>query len=571
MLAPLSCAAFSGDPDAVRGGTLVVNKSEFPESFNLYVNPSVDASDVFYLVYDTLLDIDPDTLEFEPLIAKSWTISADKKNYTFMLDRRARWSDGEPLTARDVKFTYDVIMDTGNRTSIQRIFFSRFEEPVIRDDYTVEFRARFVHYLNFANLAEMNILPMHVYKGKDFNKSFNMELPCSSGPYSLAEVNGTRSYVLSRSRNYWGEHLPNRYHMFNFDRIEYKIIRDNNVSFEAFKRGDFDVYTSAGPRQITPKRWFTETDGEKFKKNWVVKQKIYNHFPRGFRGLALNMRIPLFADIRIRRALAMLLDRKTIIDKLMYGFETPINSYWPSLSENPPIPYDPAGAKQLLILAGYDKLDSGGYLVDKNGRRLEFTILARQDDEDSVKCLTLYIQSCRQAGVKIDLELTSWATLIKKIDEYKFDAVNIGLAFSIFDDPEQTWHSKHADELVGGNLPGYKNPRVDRLIDSLAGNFSIEARNDVLKAMDRIIYPGVPYILFWDYDFYPVFYKNEFGKPKTVVSKIGKFYYFNIDMQIISYWWYDPVKAKMLRDAERSGTALPGEPVEVRYDDLAKE
>ena len=569
LLVPLSAAAFSGDPAAVRGGTLTINKQEFPKSFNLYINPSVDASDVFNLVYDTLLDIDPDTLEFEPLIARSWTISADKKTFIFKIDKGARWSDGMPITAFDVKFTYDVIMNTNNMTSVQRIFFSRFEEPIVLDDYTIKFRVKFVHYLNFSNLAGLNILPRHIFEGKDFNKSFNMVLPCSSGPYELTEVKEGRFYILSKSANYWAENLPSRVHMFNFDKIEYKIIRDNNISFEAFKRGDFDVYTSTGPNQITPKRWFTETDGEIFQKNWVIKQKIYSHFIRGFRGLALNMRRPLFADLRVRTALSMLLDRETIIDKILYGFEKPINSYWPSISDNYPIPYDPAKAEELLTLAGYDRLDRDGYLMNKRGSRLEFTILSRQDDE-TVKYLTLYVQSCRKAGVKVNLELTSWSSLLKKADDYNFDAVNIGWQSSIFDDPEQLWHSRHIVDVAGNNLPGYKNSRVDTLIDSLAGIFSVRVRNSVIAQIDKIIYPESPYILFWDYDFYPLFYKNEFGKPKTVVSRIGKFYYYNIDIQIISYWWYDPVKVRTLKDAEKMGKALPPEPLLVRYDELAK-
>jgi microcin C transport system substrate-binding protein len=565
---PLAGAAISGDPGAVRGGAIVINKSEFPETFNVYINPSVDSSDVFNLVYDSLLDIDPDTLEFQPLIAKSWTISPDKKTYTFLLDKKAKWSDGVSITARDVKFTYDVIMNTGNMTSVQRIFYSRFEEPVIIDDHTIVFRAKFEHYLNFANLSELNILPMHIYSGKDFNKSFNMELPCSSGPYCLTGVKEGRSYALSRSPDYWGKDLPNRAHMFNFDRIEYKVIRDNNVSFEAFKKGDYDIYTSAGPSQITPRRWFTETGGEQFQKNRIIKQKIYNHFIRGFRGLALNMRRPVFSDVRVRRALCMLLDRKTIIDKIMYGFESPVNSYWPGISDNPPLPYDPAAAKKLLIQAGYNKLDRDGYLVNKDGARLVFTILSRQD-EDSIKYLTLYVESCRLAGIKADLELTSWATLIKQIDEYKFDAVNIGWQSSIFDDPEQLWHSRHAEDTAGSNLPGFKNALIDRMIDSLSGIFSIGERDKIIAGMDRIIYPDVPYILTWDYDFFPVFYKNEFGMPKTVVSKIGKAYYYNLDMQIISFWWLDPVKVKRLSEAQKNGTALLPEPVEVHYDELA--
>jgi microcin C transport system substrate-binding protein len=567
MLLPLAGVAKPfGDPAAIRGGVLTIHSKEFPESFNLYINPSVDASDVFNLVYDSLLDLDPETLEFEPLIASSWTISPDKKTFTFRIDPRAKWADGVKVTAGDVKFTIDTIMNKSNLTSVQRISFSRFEEPVVEDDHTVVFKAKFVHFLNFANLASLNILPGHIYKGKDFNKSFNLALPCPSGPYALSEVKEGRYYILTRRTDYWGDILPARYHMYNFNRIEYKIIRDSSVAFEAFKKGEFDILTLT--YDITPERWFTETSSEKFRKNWIIKQKIYNHLPRGFRGIALNMRKRIFQDVRVRQALFMLLDREMIINKIMYGFYRPLNSYWPSISDNKPIPYDPGKARDLLRLAGYDKLDSSGYLINGRGERLEFTILSRMDEE-AEKYLTYYVQACRQAGVKVNLELTSWATLIKKSADYNFDALSIGFLTSLFDDPEQLWHSRHINDSMGSNFPGYHNRRVDALVDSLAFNFNHSDRNAIVARIDHIIYPEVPYLLTWDIDYFPVFYRNAFGKPKTALPKFGRLYSYDLNTEIISYWWYDPGKIKRLQEAMSSGKALDKEPEELRYDELA--
>ncbi len=571
----LVCTAFGekstdngdfGDSNAVKGGELNLYSSEFPKSFNLFVNNAVDAADVFNLVYDTLLDLNPNTLEFRPLIAASWSISPDKRVFTFKIDPRAKWSDGKPITAQDVKFTYDVIMNTNNLTSVMRIFLSRFEEPVLIDDLTIKITARTVHFKNFNNLVTLiNILPKHLYEGKDFNKSFNMDLPGASGPYSLSEVKDGRYYILTRRKDYWAQVLPYRRYLFNFDKIKYKIIRDENVAFEAFKKGDFDVFS-----QITPKRWVTETDSEKFKKNWIIKQKIYNHHPRGIRGIALNMRKPLFQDIRVRKALFMLLDRKTIIEKLMFNFYQPLSSYWPSLSAskpyNEPLTYDPVKAKLLLQQAGFNKLDKNGYLLNQKGERLEFSVLSIMD-ENVEKYLTVFVESCKAVGVKVNLDLTSWATLIKKMDEYNFDTVTIGWTADLFEDPEQLWHSRHKDEIGGSNLPGYKNEKVDALIDSLPPMFNATERNDVIKEIDRLIYNDVPYILFWWVDYYAVFYKNAFGMPKTFVPKYGSDN-FNIENGIIYYWWYDPVKVKRLQEAYKNNTPLPPETENVYYDKL---
>ncbi len=560
----VSLWAEGGDPAAVRGGVLTLHTPEFPESFNSFINNEVDVDQVTQLIYDSLLDLNPDTLEFEPLIADSWNISPDKKTFTFTIDPRAKWSDGQPITAEDVSFTYDVIMDPHNLTSVQRLFFIRFDEPVITGKNTIRFKSKNVNYLNFVTLAGMNILPRHLYQGKDFNKSFNMELPGSSGPYALTDVKDGRGYVLTRRKDYWADVLPNRAHMFNFDKIIFKVIRENDVAFEAFKKGDFDIFS--GNNQLTPRHWVTETGSDKFVKNWIVKQKIYNHKPKIFVGLALNIRKPVFRDVRVRKALFMLLDRKTIIDKLLYGMAEPLNSYFPDISQNPAVLYDPEGAKKLLAEAGYNKLDKDGYLVNSRGERLEFSILS-VINEDIEKYLTIYAQSCKEAGVKVDLDLTSVATMTKRMDEYKFDAVRMGFSGVVFEDPEQLWHSRHADELNGNNYPGYKNPRVDALIDSLPSIFDTGERTKIIRRIDSIIYSDVPWILFWRPNFDMVFYKNVFGHPKTYVSKYGTFAgVFYVDSEIICYWWYDPAKVKKLDEAEKSGAALPSEPTDVYYD-----
>jgi microcin C transport system substrate-binding protein len=545
-----------GDSHAVRGGQLNLHTSEFPKSFNAFTTSTVDAITVFGLVYDTLMEIHPVTLEYEPLIAKSWTISDDKKVFTFVIDPRAKWADGKPITAEDVKYTYDVIMNPQNLTSVMRLYYSRFNEPEIIDPYHIRFKAKMVHFKNMESLATLNILPKHLFAGKDFNKAFNMSLPSGSGPYILSEVKEGRYYTLTRRKNYWADQLPQYRGMYNFNRIKVKVM-DENVAFEAFKKGEFDIYD-----EITAKRWVTETNSEKFQKNWIVKQKIYNYAPKGFMGLAFNMRRPIFKDIRVREALCLLLDRKTMIQKMMYNEYEPLTSYWPSLyarheNSNPLIEYNLNKAKELLRAAGYTRLDGDGYLVNRAGERLEFTI--SYQGESFEKNLTLYAESCRQAGVKVDLELLSWATLIKRQEEFKFDTVVVAWGGTLFEDPEQLWYSKHADEIGGSNLSGYKNPEVDHLIEILPPIFDVNKRSQIIKSMDRIVYKDYPYVLMWGANYSRIFYKNVFGKPKSVFSKYST-------GDEIAYWWYDAKKAKQYTDAVAKNKPLPKEPVEVFWD-----
>ncbi|NLY89665.1 MAG: ABC transporter substrate-binding protein [Firmicutes bacterium] len=547
-------------PGSVKTDELTLHTSEFPKSFNYYVNNSVDAAQVFDLVYATLMELDDKTLEYQPLIAESWSISPDQKEITVKINPAAEWSDGTPITAEDVKFTYDVIMNPENLTSVIRMYLGRLNPPEIIDERTVKFTAKTVHYKNLEVVAGFNILPKHLMEGKDFNKEFNMSLPGGSGPYDLTEIKEGRYYVLTRKENYWADQLPHRQGTYNFKRIRFRVMNPV-VAFEAFKKGEFDIYT-----EITAKRWVNDTDSEHFEKNWLVKQKIYNYAPRGFQGLALNMRRPLFQDLRVRRAIAHLLNRELILEKIMYGEYKPLTSYWPYLYEkgeksNPLIEFNPEQAKSLLREAGYDRLDQTGYLVNETGRRLEFSVA--YVSEESEKFLTVFVEDCKNAGVKVNLERYSWATLIKKMDQYDFDAVMIGWSGTLFPDPEQLWHSRHINEPGGSNLPAYQNPEVDRLIDSLPPIYDPAKRAEIIKKIDRIIYQDVPYLLFWEADYSRIFYKNIFGRPETVFSKYGS--------GIIKYWWIDPEKAERYQRAVKSRQALPAEPVEIHYHDYAGE
>jgi microcin C transport system substrate-binding protein len=548
---------------AHRGGQLTLPTPSFPKSFNSLITNTTDSSTVFGLVYDTLMELDSNTLQFKPLIAKSCDISQDKKVFTIKIDPRAKWADGKQITTDDVKFTYDTIMNPKNLTSVARLYYSRFKEPEIIDKYIIKFTANTVHFKNMELLAGLNIIPKHLFAGKDFNKAFNMSLPAGSGPYTLSEVKEGRYYVLTRRKNYWADQLPYHRDMYNFDKIKFKVM-DVNVAFEAFKKGEFDVYLD-----ITAQRWVKESNSDRFQKNWIVKQKVYNYKPRGSYGLALNMRKYPFSDAKIRQALCYLLDRKTLIEKIMYNEYKPLTSYWPSLygyneEANSLIEYNPTRAKELLKEAGYTRLDKEGYLINNQGRRLEFTILYYSDTFE--KHLTLFEDACKQVGIKVNLELLSWATLIKRQEEFNFDAVTAAWTGELFDDAEQLWSSKHADEIGSSNLSGYKNSEVDALIDSLPPIFEPDKRTQILKKIDRIIYNDYPYVLFWDANYTKLFYKNIFGMPKTVFSKYAGNY---SELEIISSWWIDPAKVKHYQEAVAKNKSLPKEPEEIFYDKIA--
>ena len=542
-------------PNAKKGGSITLSWGDFPKSLNYYLDNNTFTIFVFSSLFDSLIQAHPVDESPIPGLAKSWEISSDKKVFTFHLDPAARWSDGKPVTADDVIFTYDTLMDPKNLTSLMRIYLSHFDRPEKIDQETIRFKAHTVHWGNFMFFSGFLVLPQHAFEGKDFNKQ-NFDFPVVSGTYRLQKVDKGQSIELERRPDWWAAKQPFNRGKYNFDLLRFRISRSHEVAFESFKKGDLDFY-----EVNSSKVWHTETDSEKFRKNWIVKQRIYNQNPPIFQGFAMNARRPLFKDVRVRKALAYALDRKTLIEKLMYNDYYPISSYFThiynSRSEIPmrPLEFNLDKARALLREAGWSQTDSEGYLI-KDGKRFKFTMLERDQSTETI--LTIYQEVLKRLGIKMDIEITSSSTWFKRVSEYDYDMTWMAWLLPVLVDPEDAFSSKQADEKAGNNVTFFKNAEVDRMIEELKPIFDVKKRNQILRRMDRIVFDEHPYVLLWGTDNIRILYWNKFGKPKNVLSRYSDF-----DAAMI-YWWYDPQKDKALSEAMAQGRALPPESAMVR-------
>ncbi len=502
------------------------------------------------------MDTHPVTLKPVPRLASKYKISPDNKSFTFYIDKDARWSDGKPVTARDVRFTHDTIMNPKNMTSLFRVSLKNFHPPEVIDDKTIVFKVKNKHWINFIEAYAFIVLPKHLYEGKDFNKSFNMVLPGGSGPYRLAEVKKGRYIILERRKDYWGDKLPINFGRYNFDKVKFKSVMQQITSLNYVKKGDTDMMAVN-----TAKYWVKEFNISAVKNNWLKKKRIYNYEPRGFQGICINLRREKFKDLRVRKAIAHLINQKELIEKMMYNLYSMQKSYWPHITgnnkNNPYYYYEPKKARKLLKEAGWDKVDSEGYLV-KDNKRLEVTILYASKYLE--KYFTIFMEDFKKVGIKGNLELVSFSTFTKRMDEYKFDLVWLNWSASLFPNPEAAWSSKEIDKKAGNNVPGLSNMKVDRLLKKYALTYDINQRNNIIKQMDTIIYAEMPYIIIWNADCTKIVYWDKFGHPEKFLTKIGDEY------DIIDFWWSSPEKAERLRESIKNKVALPLEPLDVYYD-----
>jgi microcin C transport system substrate-binding protein len=540
-----------GDPSAKKGGTLRYGIITYPATFRTH-GPSSNTSFnslMSGLVYQTLVSLHPNTLEFIPNLAEAWEIKEDKLTFLFRLNPKARWEDGKPVTPEDVVFSYELVVDPKTEDPYSADLFSRmFEKPEIVDEQTVKFVAKTLHWRNFIFCgANLPILPAHTFRGKDYVKDFNWELPNGSGPYKLENFRKGQDIIFKRRDDFWAKDERAYEGLYNFDQIKFIVVRDENLMFEKFKKGEFDYHVVSVAR-----KWVEEMDFDKIQKGWIQKRKVYTFEPSGVYGIAMNMRRPPFDDVSVRKALAYLYNRPVFMEKLFFNEYIDMYSYFPgSIYENPnneKIEYDPEKARQLLAEAGWKERNEQGILV-KDGQTFSITLL--YTSKPSERHLTIFQEDLKKAGIELNLKLLDFSAMFKLIDERNYEMANVAWTGMIFPNVESDFHSKYADIEQTNNITGIKVPRIDEILDAYPEMFDLNERIKALQELDGLIYNEHPYILNWYGPFNRILYWNRFGIPESYFTKFGD------SGDILSLWWYDEAKDKTLQEAMKKDTTLP--------------
>lgn len=542
------------NPEAVKGGTFTTWGGSFPKSLNMWLDYNSFSKEVTGLLFELLVTLH--SIKNEPIgiLAESWTVSEDKKTFTFKIHSDAKWSDGKPITAEDIQFYYDVMMNPKNLTSLFRVSLKRLNRPEVIDERTIRVTSKETHWSNFWTAAELFALPKHIWKDVDFNKQ-NFEFSVVSGPYILHEVKKNRYITLKRRNDWWGLSKKYNQYKYNFDYTKFKFMEDRTKALEAFKTGIFDAYAL-----YTSSIWVKQTDFDGVKKGWVVKQRIYNKEPKGFQGLTLNLRRPIFQDVRVREALCHLFNRELMNEKLMYNQYFLCNSYFPDLypgNHNPDVPlrkYNPEKARALLKDAGW-RVSSNGFLR-KGGKLFKITFISDWVDH---RHLNIYIEDLKKVGIKASIEQLSRSTFRKRIDNHDFDMMWVNWGAVRLRDPEPEWHSSTANQIATNNLPGVEDAIIDSLIEGQRTEMSLDKRNDILKEIDKRLNEIIPYVMMWQADHNRLLYWNRFGTPKYVLDK------FNREDIIPTYWWIESEKDKQLKNAMKNNLSLEPKIGDIHY------
>ena len=543
--------------DAVVGGKLIVFSGQSPKSLNYYLDQNTTNSELFDIMFDSLMNTHPVTLEKIPGIANKWSISKDKMTFKLTIDPKAKWSDGKPITSQDVQFTWDCVMDKKNITGPFKVSFGKMQRPEIIDDKNFIIRGKEVHWKLLNIIADFHILPKHHFVGKKFN-NIDFEFPVTSGTYKIKEFKENLYLDMERRSDYWMRFSKFTKGTGNFKTIRYKFFSDRGNAYESFIKGEIDLFAV-----YMSKRWIKDAVGNKFDKNWIVKQKVYNYDPIGFQGFSMNMRNNLFKDKRVRKALAHLLNRERMNTDLMFKQYAMTHSYFPDMynkeipCKNRVIKFDVEAAKKLLKEAGWKAEEDG--ILAKDGKKFIFNFLLRS--KSSQKFLDIYIDDLKKVGIKINIIQKDWAGWVKDMDQYNFDITWSSWSAGVFKDPENMWFSKHAKTKGGFNITGFKNAKVDALIEKQKSIFNVTERNKIVRQVDAILTQEIPYALLWHNNYTRLLYWNKFGVPDTVLNK------YSDERSARSYWWFEEDNNEDLKQAIKKNKSLPRYDATIKFDE----
>ncbi len=468
---------------AAEGDWLVQQISADPDSLNPVILTDSTAQVIASQVFDGLLNMNNYTLKLEPSLAIAWEISPDQLSYTFHLRPGVTWQDGAPLTADDVKYTFDRILDPKVDDAPIRSYFTTLKSCEVVDPMTVRFVTTERYFKMLEMLGTQPIIPKHLLENvADFNNAPFNRAPVGTGPYKFVRWDTGSQVVLELNDHYWG--TPNHY----LDRIVYRIIQEPYVAASLLKKGELDLMDAVQPLQ-----WTRELEHSSSMSR--LTRAVYDYPAYSY--LGFNLRNPKFQDVRVRHAIDLLIPRDQILSQLYLNqYAKPTEGYDPPASPNynrdiPITPYDPALAASLLRQAGW-RLDAGDGLLHRDGKALSFTVLYPAGSTSAEKLLEITQESMRQAGVELKLQRLEWVQLLAKLDDWDFEMAQGGWALDINGDPSQLWSSEQAKQKKSSNFIGYANPVADQLIAAGRLEYDDAKRAAIYRQLQRVIHEDYP-------------------------------------------------------------------------------
>lgn len=550
------------NPDAPKRGTLYLANPDRRTSFDKF-NPfslkGVAAAGVSDLMFESLAVGSADEVAtMYGLLAEDMVLAPDRMSMTFRLNPKARFNNGDPVLAADVKHSFDTLMSKGAPQF--KTVFADVKQCVVLGERTVRFDFKTQNHELPLIVGGVPVFSRKWGAGTSFD-NIQLEAPIATGPYLIERFDVGRTITYKRNPDYWGAEVPARRGMYNFERIVYRFYKDDVARLEAFKAGEFDVVV-----EYSAKNWARSYKGPKFSSGEIVKRELTHSNGAGMQGFVMNLRRPQFQDARVRQALGLALDYEWMNRQLFYSQYKRIYSFFnnsemaasglPSADElrllepmrdqldaavfgPAPVPprTDPPHslranllkARDLLAQAGWEYRD--GTLRNAKGEPFTFEII---DDQGALsRVVSVYVRNLQKLGIEVNQRTADYALVQKRMEEFDFDMTSIRFpdVTSPGNEMFDMFGSKAADQKGSNNAWGLKDPAVDRLVEALVKADTRKQLVAAARALDRVLLHKYIVVPHWYSSTHRVAYRNRFGIPAVAPL------YYQANPYVVSSWW----------------------------------
>ncbi len=546
------------NPDAPRGGTIVLPAIGTFDNMNPYILKGRSASET-NLLFDTLMaNANDETATSYGLVAQSVEYDTDNQWIIFHLRPQAKFSDGSPITAEDVVFTYDTLKEKGH--PIYKLFYADIGKATALGKRSVKFEItkpenREAKLL----LGQLPVLSKKYYENVTFDKTTTVA-PLGSGPYIVGKVDQGRSHTYKRNPDYWAKDLPVNVGRYNFDRIRYEYYFDTNVAIQAFKSGAVDLRY-----ENIAKHWANSYNIPQVRNGQIIKEMIPHEIPQGMQAFALNMRREKFQDIRVRKALTLALDFEWMNKNVFYNAYLRSDSFFSNsiyaakgLPEGRELtilekyrgqipdevfttPYslpesDGKGHIRERLIEARALLEEAGWKI-KNGRLTNdkgevLTVEFLMDQGSTFQRIWPALnENFRILGIRGRLREVDTTQYQKLVEQFNFDMIVASWPVSLSPGTELVnyWHSSSADIPGSRNLSGVKDKTIDSLIGRILRANNKDSLVASVRALDRVLLWNYYVIPQWYIGSFRILYWDKFARPETMPKYDVRFGLYN--------WW----------------------------------
>ena len=473
-----------------RGGTLVILSGTDIRGVNeLIASHDTFSRSILDQLFLHLFEEQPDYAErpptMAPLLAETYDWSEDHRVLTLILRQDVFWSDGTPVTADDVHWTWQAQISPKLAWAYAQNKESITDMEVV-DPYTLRVTFDAPSSSQLTDLNEGAILPRHAWSQLPLSEwsqspDWFMEHLVVNGPFTLEGWRPQEEIVLLRNEQFYRHDLP------YLDRVVFRVVPEKSNRIQQLLAGQVDLVEQIPPPEVP-----------RIESSAIVDLIGYWH--RQYDYICWNLNNPLFADTSVRQALAMGIDRQSLVDALMLGYArigtSPIiSTVWAHDNTLEPWPYDPKRARQLLARMGWQDSNGDGFLT-RNGQPFRFELSTNTDSRLRVDAAVMIQEQLARIGVKVEVKRFEFNTLINMNLEHDFDATLGAWGMDTSLDLTYAFHSDSIDD--GYNFGSYANPEVDRLIDEFGDQTDPETMHTLLAQIQQILHHDQPYTFLWE-------------------------------------------------------------------------